>query len=783
MSQGTNAGLLMTGDKKELPRASARQRWIGAGAWVFVVAVLGYYAWRMVGIGLDLRQDVWVYCANNHAPNDMNSALDMGRIVLGEAENVAREQEREKTPAQRKQEAAQIAAGQGPATISDPGPGLFDSPINAQIFFQRWHRLSPVYGQILRGWVRTYDHLLQNQGTNSDADYGLDYPPLRLMVMTLWTWDVQSHYPGITAFPVTPQRVFDPDTHQPIIATDAIVQPMLKFNALCEGVSSISIFILVWLWMERRPKTARSRLASWLLWPRRGPEHSLMGNSWRARWGDPLLLVPVIVFGICTLLRSSISWQMPMPDAAQMSLIDVRVSSIGWWVSLLLRFLAVVCLARFLPRPFRAPMCALVAATMAWLNPGSLLDSFGWPQWDVWLPPFFLVAAILVTLDWWIAAGLLLGVGCMFKGQLLFVSPVLVLCPLLAGWPGRFLRIVAGMAAGAGLIVWPWLVTNRAAERWILVAMLAAGAFCAASGLRGVLRGQLGELAQAGRDWCNKFAEKWPPAIIIILPWIAAAVLGTLVCFALALILRYWTPPLGVVLGMGIVVVPWFLPRRLTSGWLLLVFAAVLWLVAFQAGGAWSWYRIGFVYGTQRHQMMQLDRLSNLSSLLGGRYQWQLRDHIATLKLPIFGTLNLDVQGFCGLIYFASAMLCAAAAAMHMRRRDVRFLIALAAPWVLFTTLLTQLSVRYTTLPAVMSCSLIAISAEMSLLAFLQTVLTCIILGNQMMLLHPSTSPVALSITQPMNPDIAWAMMLLAAIFLVSALIPTRRAAPRIEVV
>ncbi len=269
------------------------------------------------------------------------------------------------------------------------------------------------------------------------------------------------------------------------------------------------------------------------------------------------------------------------------------------------------------------------------------------------------------------------------------------------------------------------------------------------------------------------------------MPWIAAVVSGALVCFVLLLILSRWTPPLGVLLGIAIVIVPWFLPRRSISAWLLLVFAAVLWLVAFQAGGAWSWYRIGFLYGTQKHPVMQLapNSLSNLSSILRDRYGWQLHDPVTTLNFPFLGTVDLDVQGFCGLIYFASAVLCAAAAAMHMRRRDVRFLIALAAPWVLFTTLLTQMSARYMVLPAVIGSLLIGVSAEMSLLPFLQTVLACTMLGNRMMLLNTSTSPIALTITRPTHPGLAWAMMLLAAVFLVSALIPTRRAAPRIEVV
>ena len=34
----------------------------------------------------------------------------------------------------------------------------------------------------------------------------MDYPPMRLLVMTLFTWHVQTNYPGITAYPRTPQR-------------------------------------------------------------------------------------------------------------------------------------------------------------------------------------------------------------------------------------------------------------------------------------------------------------------------------------------------------------------------------------------------------------------------------------------------------------------------------------------------------------------------------------------------------------------------------------------------
>ncbi len=502
-------------------------------------------------------------------------------------------------------------------------------------------------------------------------------------------------------------------------------------------------------------------------------------TPWCDRWGDPVLLIPVIVFGIFMVLRPNFTWQMSMPDAAEISAVDARISSAGWWVFLLVRFLSAVCLARFLPRPFRAPLCGLVAATMVWLNPAAILDSFGFPQWDAWMPPFFLLAAVLATLDWWIGAGLLLGVGCMFKGQLLFVAPVLVLCPLLAGWPGRFVRIITGLAAGAGLVVWPWLVTNIGALRWLFIAVLVAGFFCVFSSLRGLLRQQFIELARAGRARWRRFVEKSSPAIANFSLWVAALVAGAF----LYIILNYWRPSPAVLLGLSIVIVPWFLPRRMIGTWLLLIFTSTLWLVAFQLGGSWSWLKIGFLFGTEKHQVMQLAgaSLSNLSSILGERYGWQLHASVTTLHLPWLGAMDLDLRGFLALIYVVALILCAMAAAMHLRRKDPRFLAALAAPWALFPLLLTQMAARYTVLPAVIGSCLIAVSAELSLLPFVQTVLACTMLGNQMLTVNHGTSPMAWSITQPTHPGIAWAMMMVAAIFLVTAIMPSRRLASQFE--
>jgi hypothetical protein len=155
---------------------------------------------------------------------------------------------------------------------------------------------------------------------------------------------------------------------------------------------------------------------------------------------------------------------------------------------------------------------------------------------------------------------------------------------------------------------------------------------------------------------------------------------------------------------------------------------------------------------------------------------------MVAFRQPIFGMTELDVQSFCAIIYFVTVLLCAAGAAMHARRRDPRFLIALAAPWMLCTTLLTQMSARYLMWPPTIGALLIGVSAEMSLLPFLQTVLACVMVGNQLLGGNPNLAPAAFAITRPTHPALGWLMIFLAAVFLCSAVMPSRRWRRPVEV-
>jgi hypothetical protein len=211
-----------------------------------------------------------------------------------------------------------------------------------------------------RGYFALYDRVKHKA---YEKDYGLDYPPLRLLVMAIWAKQVRSQFPGVD------------DGHP------KLVNPLLKINLLCELLSAIAIFLVVRLCVLRSSRTT---------------------------------LAPLL---------------------------------------------------RNLSLQQRASICGLAAASVAWLEPSMILDAHGWPQWDVWILPFYLFATLAALKNRWFLCGCLLATGAMFKGQLLFVAPFFVLWPLWQKRWTRALRMLAGFTATAALIASPWLLRTPAA--WI----------------------------------------------------------------------------------------------------------------------------------------------------------------------------------------------------------------------------------------------------------------------------------------------------------------------------
>ena len=219
-----------------------------------------------------------------------------------------------------------------------------------------------------RGYLGLYERVRRDA---YKGQYNLDYPPLRLLVMSIWAKEVRAKYPGAED------------------GTPEYVEPLLRVNMFCELLTAVGIFFLVRLGVRRASGATDSGLL-----------HRL-------------------------------------------------------------------------PTEQRATICGLLAASVAWLEPSMILDAHAWPQWDIWILPFYLFATLAALKKRWFWCGCLLALGGMLKGQLLFVAPFFIFWPLWQKRWARAGRVLTGFAATAALVVSPWLLRNPLG--WIVVA-IAGGA-------------------------------------------------------------------------------------------------------------------------------------------------------------------------------------------------------------------------------------------------------------------------------------------------------------------
>jgi len=117
-------------------------------------------------------------------------------------------------------------------------------------------------------------------------DWGLDYPPLRLMIFTLWAkW--LDHY--------------HPEAYGP--ASFAMNQPLLLFNGAMEEGAALGVFLLVRNWSRQSSRVQRTPLAlaaALFLWL----NPALIINS----WGEPAWDVWILPFYLFSILLASSGW-------------------------------------------------------------------------------------------------------------------------------------------------------------------------------------------------------------------------------------------------------------------------------------------------------------------------------------------------------------------------------------------------------------------------------------------------------------------------------------------
>jgi len=385
----------------------------------------------------------------------------------------------------------------------------------------------------------------------------------------------------------------------------------------------------------------------------------------------------------------------------------------------------------------------LLAGLLLWFNPAVLAGGHAWPQWDVWIVPFFLLACLFASVECWILLGITLAMGAMLKGQLLIVSPFFILWPLFRADFHAALRVLIGMGMGFGLLTSPWLIQNERALLWSL--NLIAGAGVVAVWMRLGLR---------PRSWIVVFAFTLALLVWPKLSWGYGR-------FLLA----------GSVVSVLLVGWPWLIGRRLPATLFTGAIACTLFAAAYLFAGDFGWARVGFLYAADHYQAMHMGPVNNLSRLLHDYYKWELYDVVGTLpgmNKPL--TIQILLRG----IFYLLLALCAFAAARAARNRSARVLVCMSAPFALMFAFLPQMHERYLLYAAAVSVIGIGASISMGLLHIVTTLLATSMILACMIGQNSTFAPRLIQVLNQSQPGMSWAVIGMALIYLVAGLFPGR---------
>jgi hypothetical protein len=505
--------------------------------------------------------------------------------------------------------------------------------------------------------------------------------------------------------------------------------------------------------------------------------------------------------------------------------------SIEQWIGIAILFVAMCWSMRCMDESHRMWAAALLAGVFIWLNPAMLVDGHSWPQWDCWLLPPFLLAALLASLNCWLTAGLVVGAGIMFKGQFLIGAPVLIVWPIAAGRIGAAIRMVVGFVLMTGIWLSPWIVLDarppaEAAHpiEWIIAVMIAAAIGIAMSiYLSPYLKWDTFRSIDLKRFWRGVFRstregveEASPPAeetvpfqqTAIQMARYALILLGVIA--PVLLVLLSWPADADIgrstewLLILALLIIPWLLPRRSKKSlgvWMAAVLAAAIWLSPWLFHGDWSWKTVGFEYGAQKFDDLSIPEaaIANMGAILERRFNWGLHDPAISLRLPniaslfftgdqpgripqwihqfgLDGTiLTLDLKQSMVGLYALMLIACGIGAAMHARRRSPRILAALAAPWAMMPNVLPQMGGRYFLWGGVFATMLVAIEAELLIIPALISLLCAEMNWGELLSRGDhSRSPQLADLALHLSPDLGWVLLSSALIILYLAVVPVR---------
>ena len=204
----------------------------------------------------------------------------------------------------------------------------------------------------------------------------------------------------------------------------------------------------------------------------------------------------------------------------------------------------------------------------------------------------------------------------------------------------------------------------------------------------------------------------------------------------------------------GATAVFWFLPvvRRLPDkkAMLCAFFAAAALATAVLGHGSFAWAKTGFLYGADEYPNLIMGPCYNLPALLKSLVSPVRGPGIAqasgagtTAQSPAIIALKWMLR----LAYLGALWMCARGAARLARNRDPRMLIALATPWLLMFALLGQMHERYLMWGAVVSSTALAVNARSSLIHFLFSAASTLMIVHAMLIRNQAGAATSLMVS------------------------------------
>ena len=428
--------------------------------------------------------------------------------------------------------------------------------------------------------------------------------------------------------------------------------------------------------------------------------------------------------------------------------------------------------------PARNWIRATVAVLLVWFSPAALADGYVWPAWSSWVPPFFLWAIFLASCDWWLCSGIVLAIGSCLKGQQLFIAPIFVLWPLLAGRPSSAARWIAGFLFTFVTIVAPWLLTyqrqpfdvprvvDHAAIAWVTCTLWAAILLSVAT-------------SSIGQTWPKTIQRLTLPLAGLLVIWPALTptnfhragwiLLATILFVAGCWATGRWARPGG-------------LPMTLS-----LAYAGALLGCAALFHGSMAWLRVGFLFGARLHPEIAVGEQASFPRILHDRFGWT-DVHDVAFVIPAHWIshwptqpVELTIKAVLATIFALTLILCAIALALQWRQKSSRFLVAVFLPWFMFCLWPAQILSHYLLIPATVSVLLLGWDFGSILLSIPLLLLAAAQAFQVAARWDLNTRPfwqTFITIFDGTVPDLAWALIAVAGILLYIALTRDRRGEP-----